>query len=39
MNTNTEEPITEAQMKFLLTLMVERASIFGIEPNVESARA
>jgi hypothetical protein len=39
MNTNTEEPITEAQMKFLLSLMVERASIFGIERNVESARA
>lgn len=33
------EPITEPQMKFLLTLMSQRASLFGIEPTIESAKA
>lgn len=33
------EPITEPQMKFLLTLMSQRASLFGIEPTTESAKA
>ena len=33
------EPITPAQMKFLLTLMSQRASLFGIEPTIESAKS
>ena len=33
------EPITPAQMKYLLTLMSQRASLFGIEPTIESAKS
>lgn len=33
------EPITPAQMKFLLSLMSQRASLFGIEPTIESAKS
>jgi hypothetical protein len=33
------EPITPAQMRFLLTLMSQRASLFGIEPTTESAKS
>lgn len=33
------EPITPSQMSYLLKLMSQRASLFGIEPTIESAKS